>query len=134
MSQIALFPEPPSLHQLNAAAALADYRIKPVVDYSSVTQVKGPLVLLENVKVRSFFFGNFGLCLSQLPKYAEIVTIRLGNGDVRTGSVLEISGSTAVVQASVCVSVQCSYNTARCLREPVILITLSLDASSKEMC
>lgn len=83
MSQIALFPEPPSLHQLNAAAALADYRLKPVVDYSSVTQVKGPLVLLENVK---------------LPKYAEIVTIRLGNGDVRTGSVLEISGSTAVVQ------------------------------------
>lgn len=83
MSQIALFPEPPSLHQLNAAAALHDYRLKPVIDYSSVTQVKGPLVLLENVK---------------LPKYAEIVTIRLGNGDVRTGSVLEISGNTAVVQ------------------------------------
>lgn len=82
-NQISLFPEPPSLHRLNAAAALHDYRIKPVVDYSSVTQVKGPLVLLENVK---------------LPKYSEIVTIRLGNGDVRTGSVLEISGSTAVVQ------------------------------------
>lgn len=81
--QLALFPEPPSLHQLNAAAALHDYRLKPVLDYSSVTQVKGPLVLLENVK---------------LPKYSEIVTIRLGNGEVRTGSVLEISGSTAVVQ------------------------------------
>jgi len=82
-NQVALFPEPPSLHQLNAAAALRDYRVKPVIDYSSVTQVKGPLVLLENVK---------------LPKFAEIVNIRLGNGDVRTGSVLEIAGSTAVVQ------------------------------------
>jgi V-type H+-transporting ATPase subunit B len=83
MSQIELFPQPESLHRLNAAAALHDYRIKPVLDYSSVTQVKGPLVLLENVK---------------LPKYAEIVNIKLGNGDVRTGSVLEIAGNTAVVQ------------------------------------
>lgn len=34
----------------------------------------------------------------QAPKYAEIVNITLGNGEVRQGQVLEISGSKAVVQ------------------------------------
>ena len=36
--------------------------------------------------------------LLQFPKYAEIVTLRLGNGEMKRGQVLEISGSKAVVQ------------------------------------
>ena len=45
--------------------------------------VQGPLVILEKVK---------------FPKYAEIVTLKLGNGEEKRGQVLEISGSKAVVQ------------------------------------
>jgi V-type H+-transporting ATPase subunit B len=57
--------------------------VKPLIDYSSVTQVKGPLVILDNVK---------------LPKFAEIVDITLKSGEKRQGQVLEISGKQAVVQ------------------------------------
>ncbi len=52
-------------------------------DYSTVSQVKGPLVVLDNVK---------------LPKYYEIVDLTLGNGERRRGRVLEIQGKRAVVQ------------------------------------
>lgn len=45
--------------------------------------MNGPLVLLDNVK---------------LPKYAEIVNLTLGDGTTRSGQVLEVSGSRAVVQ------------------------------------
>jgi V-type H+-transporting ATPase subunit B len=45
--------------------------------------VNGPLVILDNVK---------------LPKYAEIVNLKLGDGTERSGQVLEVSGSRAVVQ------------------------------------
>lgn len=69
--------------EVNAMAALRDYSVKPNLDYSSVAGVKGPLVILDNVK---------------LPKYAEIVNITLGNGEKRQGQVLEIQGSKAVVQ------------------------------------
>ncbi len=34
----------------------------------------------------------------QAPRYAEIVNITLGDGEVRAGQVLEISGNRAVVQ------------------------------------
>lgn len=64
-------------------AAVRDYQVNPLLDYSSVTQVNGPLVILDNVK---------------LPKYGEIVNITLKNGEKRQGQVLEISGKTAVVQ------------------------------------
>lgn len=37
-------------------------------------------------------------CYPQAPRYAEIVNITLGDGEVRQGQVLEISGSRAVVQ------------------------------------
>ena len=47
--------------------------------------VEGPLVVLDNVK---------------FPKYAEIVNVRLGNGVIRKGQVLEIKGKQAVVQVS----------------------------------
>lgn len=45
--------------------------------------VNGPLVILDQVK---------------FPKYAEIVTLTLPDGSVRSGQVLEVSGSKAVVQ------------------------------------
>jgi V-type H+-transporting ATPase subunit B len=48
-----------------------------------VSAVKGPLVILDNVK---------------LPKYAEIVNLTLKNGEKRTGQVLEIHGKQAIVQ------------------------------------
>jgi len=85
MSGVSIYQPPtiPSVHQVNASAALRDYRVRPLLDYSSVTQVKGPLVILDNVK---------------LPKYSEIVDITLKNGERRVGQVLEISGKQAVVQ------------------------------------
>lgn len=69
--------------RLNVAAATRDYIANPRLDYSSVTEVKGPLVILENVK---------------LPKFAEIVNITLRSGEIRQGQVLEINGDKAVVQ------------------------------------
>ena len=45
--------------------------------------VNGPLVILEQVK---------------FPKFAEIVTLTLPDGTVRSGQVLEVSGNKAVVQ------------------------------------
>lgn len=45
--------------------------------------MNGPLVILDDVK---------------FPKYAEIVNLRLPNGTLRSGQVLEVSGSKAVVQ------------------------------------
>lgn len=68
---------------INAKAATRDYFVKPRVDYRTVKGVEGPLVILENVK---------------FPRYAEIVTITLGDGTTRDGQVLEVKGSTAVVQ------------------------------------
>jgi len=50
-----------------------------------VKDVEGPLVILEHVK---------------FPRYAEIVNVKLGNGQVRKGQVLEIAGKRAVVQVS----------------------------------
>lgn len=45
--------------------------------------VNGPLVILDDVK---------------FPKFAEIVQLRLNDGTLRSGQVLEVSGSKAVVQ------------------------------------
>mmetsp|Transcript_18393 Transcript_18393/g.33083 ORF Transcript_18393/g.33083 Transcript_18393/m.33083 type:complete len:502 (+) Transcript_18393:29-1534(+) len=70
-------------HQREAAAALRDYVVDPMVDYCTVTGVEGPLVILDKVK---------------FPKYAEIVNVRLADGSLRKGQVLEISGKRAVVQ------------------------------------
>lgn len=57
--------------------------ITPRVDYRTILDVEGPLVILDNVK---------------FPKYAEIVNVRLGDGSLRKGQVLEIQGKKAVVQ------------------------------------
>ncbi len=48
-----------------------------------MTGVNGPLVILDNVK---------------FPKFAEIVSLTLPDGTQRSGQVLEVSGSKAVVQ------------------------------------
>jgi V-type H+-transporting ATPase subunit B len=66
-------------------AVSTDYNIAPRIDYRTVLDVEGPLVVLDNVK---------------FPRYAEIVNVRLGNGVVRKGQVLEIKGKQAVVQVS----------------------------------
>lgn len=57
--------------------------INPRVEYKTVMNVEGPLIILDNVK---------------FPKYSEIVNVRLGDGTVRKGEVLEINGKRAVVQ------------------------------------
>ena len=71
---------------VNANAAHRDYNITPRVDYRTVLDVEGPLVILDNVK---------------FPRYAEIVNVKLGNGQTRKGQVLEIAGKKAVVQVSI---------------------------------
>jgi V-type H+-transporting ATPase subunit B len=59
-----------------------NYNITPRVDYRTILDVDGPLVVLDNVK---------------FPKYAEIVNVTLGDGTIRKGQVLEIQGKRAVV-------------------------------------
>jgi len=59
------------------------YCPKPKIEYKTIAGVNGPLVILDNVK---------------FPKYAEIVQITLGDGRKRSGQVLEINGTKAVVQ------------------------------------
>ena len=61
----------------------AKYNLTPRVDYRTVLDVEGPLIILDNVK---------------FPRYSEIVNIRLGDGTLRKGQVLEIAGKRAVVQ------------------------------------
>lgn len=57
--------------------------VHPTIDYRTVTNVNGPLVVLDNVKG---------------PRFSEIVNLTLGNGQQRKGQILEINGSKAVVQ------------------------------------
>jgi V-type H+-transporting ATPase subunit B len=68
---------------VHAAAVVRDYISQPRITYKTVVGVNGPLVILDNVK---------------FPKYAEIVSLTLPDGSVRSGQVLEVSGSKAVVQ------------------------------------
>eukprot|EP00639_Heterosigma_akashiwo_P002206 CAMPEP_0194582158 /NCGR_PEP_ID=MMETSP0292-20121207/15393_1 /TAXON_ID=39354 /ORGANISM="Heterosigma akashiwo, Strain CCMP2393" /LENGTH=510 /DNA_ID=CAMNT_0039436167 /DNA_START=30 /DNA_END=1562 /DNA_ORIENTATION=- len=65
------------------AAVVRDYNVQPRLEYRTIAGVNGPLVILDHVK---------------LPRYAEIVNLKLGNGELRQGQVLEVSGSRAVVQ------------------------------------
>ena len=48
-----------------------------------MSAVNGPLVILDNVK---------------FPRFSEIVNLRLADGTLRSGQVLEVHGSKAVVQ------------------------------------
>jgi V-type H+-transporting ATPase subunit B len=73
--------------------------LNPRIEYKTVMNVEGPLVILDNVK---------------FPKYAEIVNVRLGDGSVRKGQVLEIAGKRAVVQVSFLINI---LSPARFLKE-----------------
>ncbi|KAG8227188.1 hypothetical protein J437_LFUL003394 [Ladona fulva] len=64
-------------------AVTRDYISQPRLTYKTVSGVNGPLVILDEVK---------------FPKFAEIVELRLADGSRRSGQVLEVSGSKAVVQ------------------------------------
>ena len=64
-------------------AALRDYIDQPRLVYKTVCGVNGPLVILDDVK---------------FPKFAEIVKLYLPDGSTRTGQVLDVAGSKAVVQ------------------------------------
>ena len=68
---------------INAAAASRNYVVQPRTEYKTVKAVQGPLVILDKVKA---------------PKFAEIVTLKLGNGETKRGQVLEVAGQKAVVQ------------------------------------
>ena len=54
------------------AAISKDYYVQPRLQYSTLSGVNGPLVILENVK---------------LPMFAEIVELTLANGEKRQGQV-----------------------------------------------
>ena len=64
-------------------AVTRDYINQPRLAYKTVCGVNGPLVILDDVK---------------FPMYAEIVRLVLPDGTVRTGKVLDVRGSKAVVQ------------------------------------
>jgi len=80
---------PPTAEELatrsraHAAAVLRNYHAQPRIEYRTVSAVNGPLVILDNVK---------------FPRFSEIVNLRLADGTIRSGQVLEVHGSKAVVQ------------------------------------
>ena len=61
-----------ALMQVHQAAVTRDYIAQPRMTYKTVTGVNGPLVILDNVK---------------FPKFAEIVSLTLADGSVRSGQV-----------------------------------------------
>lgn len=67
----------------HAAAVVRDYIAQPRISYRTVTAVNGPLVVVDNVK---------------FPRFSEIVNLKLADGTIRSGQVLEVSGKRAVVQ------------------------------------
>ena len=71
--------------QIAAAKATIDAidAIDPKLTYRTVRAVAGPLVILDQVSNA---------------KYAEIVNVKLGDGTLRRGQVLEVDGERAVVQ------------------------------------
>ncbi|CAD6231592.1 GSCOCG00001486001-RA-CDS [Cotesia congregata] len=70
-------------HQEHVLAVSRDFISQPRLTYKTVSGVNGPLVILDEVK---------------FPKFAEIIQLRLADGSIRSGKVLEVSGSKAVVQ------------------------------------
>ncbi|KAH9362964.1 hypothetical protein HPB48_014254 [Haemaphysalis longicornis] len=95
-------PDPKSAVAASKEHALAvtrDYVSQPRLVYKTVCGVNGPLVILDDVKV----ILHLHLLLQWIdiptfPMYAEIVQLVLADGTARTGQVLEVSGSKAVVQ------------------------------------
>jgi len=73
----------PERKVLDQISIVEGYATVPRLEYRTIAGVNGPLVILDNVK---------------LPKFAEIVNLTLGDGSKRSGQVLEVAGSRAVVQ------------------------------------
>ncbi|XP_072112897.1 V-type proton ATPase subunit B-like [Mobula birostris] len=67
----------------HVCAVSRDYICQPRLTYRTISAVNGPLVVLDNVK---------------FPRYAEIVNFTLPDKSCRSGQVLEVAGSKAVVQ------------------------------------
>ncbi|XP_051895310.1 V-type proton ATPase subunit B-like [Pristis pectinata] len=67
----------------HVCAVTRDYIAQPRLTYRTISAVNGPLVVLDNVK---------------FPRYAEIVNFTLPDKSERSGQVLEVVGSKAVVQ------------------------------------
>jgi len=76
-------PDVVETFNVNKAAATRNYAVKPRMHYRTTCAVNGPLVILDDVK---------------FPKFAEIVNLTLPDGTKRSGQVLEVQGSKAVVQ------------------------------------
>lgn len=76
-----LTPEEGRKAQVDAISR--DYILDPHLEYRTVGGVSGPLVIVEHVKK---------------PMFAEIVNLKLGDGSIRRGQVLEVDGTKAVVQ------------------------------------
>ena len=64
--------KPDAVLAAHHAAVTRDYIAQPRMTYKTVTGVNGPLVILDNVK---------------FPKFAEIVSLTLADGSVRSGQV-----------------------------------------------
>uniref|UniRef100_A0A673BDS5 V-type proton ATPase subunit B, brain isoform n=1 Tax=Sphaeramia orbicularis TaxID=375764 RepID=A0A673BDS5_9TELE len=73
----------PAAARTHTQAVTRNYISQPRLTYSTVSGVNGPLVILDNVK---------------FPRYAEIVHLTLPDGTRRSGQVLEVIGTKAVVQ------------------------------------
>ncbi|XP_015092554.1 V-type proton ATPase subunit B, kidney isoform isoform X2 [Vicugna pacos] len=93
-------------------AATRNYITHPRVTYRTVCSVNGPLVVLDQVKVyclpnriqtshllvsQVHFQENLGI-RGKFAQYAEIVNFTLPNGTQRSGQVLEVAGTKAIVQ------------------------------------
>lgn len=83
------------------------------VAYKTVSGVNGPLVILDEVK---------------FPKFAEIVQLKLADGTVRSGQVLEVSGSKAVVQVRLLLNLFIHLILMRisCFKSLIILCIIAL--------
>lgn len=62
-----------SIASVNAAAVLRNYKLNPRLDYGTISGVNGPLVILDNVKVRRQA-GFLRTCT--LPKYLALRRMR----------------------------------------------------------
>uniref|UniRef100_A0A8C2FRP9 Vacuolar proton pump subunit B n=1 Tax=Cyprinus carpio TaxID=7962 RepID=A0A8C2FRP9_CYPCA len=74
---------PEAAARQHAQAVVRNYISQPRLTYSTVSGVNGPLVILDNVK---------------FPRFAEIVHLTLPDGTKRSGQVLEVIGTKAVIQ------------------------------------
>ncbi|KRX49987.1 V-type proton ATPase subunit B [Trichinella britovi] len=93
-------------------SVVRDYNAQPRLTYKTISGVNGPLVILDNVKY---------------PQYAEIVLLTLPDGTRRSGQVLEVSGSKAIVQVFEGTSGIDSKNTACEFTGDILRIPVSED-------